>query len=206
MYWNVDQSGWTVLVNEWNTNTQTSDFAAQDWGNGEVPSSQPFQFVGDFNGDGRTDFMYWEVGKAGWTVLLSDWNEVTQTGTFAAEFWGPGGGLGHWSDFTQASTQPFQFVGDFNANQQSGLMYLTDAGWRWASQAFRPRLAFEKTPEGMQLKWPDSAGNYQLQSATQLGGEWQDSSLPVSYDNGENKAIVIGNSSDPEAYYRLESR
>jgi hypothetical protein len=126
MHW-VNGTGWRVLLSE------GSSWTGQDWGKGggtgiwsgyAGASNQPFHFTGDFNGDGKTDFMHWESGE-GWRVLLSTgsgWN---------GSLWGKGGKTGHWSGYSGTSSQPFHFVGDFNADGKTDVMYWESGeGWR----------------------------------------------------------------------------
>ena len=86
MYWS---SGWNMLLGT------GSDFApVQNWGAGggtgywpgyATTSTQSFHFPGDFNGDGKADFMYW---SSGWKMLLS-----TGSGFAPVQDWGAGAGL-----------------------------------------------------------------------------------------------------------------
>lgn len=126
MYWDNPPAGWRVLL------STGSDWVAQNWGTGggtgywpnfASPSNQSFHFTGDFNGDGKTDFMYWE---AGWRVLLS-----TGTG-WTAQNWGTGGGgTGYWPNYnTMSSNQSFHFTGDFNGDGKTDFMYWDNGGWR----------------------------------------------------------------------------
>ena len=90
-----------------------------EWQNGEnvftcsiwSPAGQGSnQMTGDFNGDGKTDFM--QFTDAGWRVLLS-------TGSsFTPSIWSPAG---------QGSNQ---MTGDFNGDGKTDFMQFTDAGWR----------------------------------------------------------------------------
>jgi hypothetical protein len=126
LYWKSNE-GWRVLLNT------GSSWIDQAWGDGgktgywsgfSGTSNQSFHFTGDFNGDNKTDFMYWESGE-GWRVLLSTgsgWN---------GQDWGKGGGTGNWSGFTETSNQPFHFVGDFNGDGKTDFMHRqANVGWR----------------------------------------------------------------------------
>lgn len=123
MYWTV--TGWQVLLNT------GSGWRGQNWGAGgktgywsgyATSSSQQFHFTGDFNGDGKTDFMYWE--PAGWRVLLS-----TGSGWIGQD-WGNGGKVGYWTGFVGNSNQSFHYVGDFNGDGKTDFMYWEPTGWR----------------------------------------------------------------------------
>ncbi len=123
MYWAA--TGWQVLLNK------GSGWITQNWGAGgktgywsgyNTKSSQKFHFTGDFNGDGKTDFMYWEPNN--WRVLLS-----TGSG-WVGQDWGAGGKTGYWSGHTTSSSQSFHFTGDFNADGKTDFMYWEPNNWR----------------------------------------------------------------------------
>ncbi|HEC15254.1 MAG TPA: hypothetical protein ENI99_01560 [Sedimenticola sp.] len=91
------------------------------WPSWSSKSSQSFQFTGDFNGDGITDFMYWDNN---WMVLLG-----TENG-FIAENWGKGGGLGYWPYWNHTGYQSFHFTGDFDGDGKTDFMHFTGTTWR----------------------------------------------------------------------------
>ena len=123
-------SGWQVLKG-----TNNGQFApVENWGYGGgtgyhpgylSSSSQSFHFTGDFNGDGLTDFMYFESAAGGWQLLKS-------TGTTFApvENWGTGGGTGYWPGYAQNTSESFQFTGDFNGDGLTDIMYMEGSGWQ----------------------------------------------------------------------------
>jgi hypothetical protein len=86
------------------------------WGGYSGASSQSFHFTGDFNGDGKTDFMFW--GTGGWNVLLA-----TETGFAPVQMWGTGNSLGYWDGYSGTSSQPFHFTGDFNGDGKTDFMF-----------------------------------------------------------------------------------
>jgi hypothetical protein len=69
-------------------------------------------YVGDFNGDGRSDIMRYVAGESGGEVLLSDGNKFVHTGSWT----GASNGADGW------------YVGDFNGDGRSDIMrYLPNA-------------------------------------------------------------------------------
>lgn len=130
MYWTDPTVGWTLMSRD-----SAGNFVSTNWGKGTGPgywtgyslasNSQTFQFVGDFNGDGRSDIMYWIGPPSGWRVLLSTGSGWTETN------WGNGTGLGYWPGYATApkSSQQFQFTGDFNGDGRTDFMYFAETGW-----------------------------------------------------------------------------
>ncbi|MEW6221225.1 MAG: SpvB/TcaC N-terminal domain-containing protein, partial [Thermodesulfobacteriota bacterium] len=113
-------------------NADAGSFAQTDFGKGEgvgywpdhqSRSYEPFHFTGDFDGDGKTDFMYWvgSRGDSSWRVLLSTGNSFTEV-----DF-----GLGYADVNYQYvyGRQPFHFTGDFNGDGKTDFMYFSDH-WR----------------------------------------------------------------------------
>jgi hypothetical protein len=129
MYWN--NAAWVVLTrgnDGWTANTFGKGSALGYWDGYNTTASQKFHFVGDFNGDGKSDFMYWDSSTpGGWRVLLSNgtgWDD---------QLWGKGSGLGYWNGYNTTSSQPFQFTGDFNGDGKTDFMYWDSSaqgGWR----------------------------------------------------------------------------
>ena len=153
---NASPSGWVILK------STGSSFVAEQWTAGEAHywpfwntgSSQSFHFVGDFNGDGMTDFMYLNnASQAGWVILKS-------TGSsFIAEQWTAGeahywqGWDGQWG----ASSQSFHFVGDFNGDGMSDFMYLNNAspsGWE-ILKSTGSSFVSEQLTTGVAAYWPN---------------------------------------------------
>jgi hypothetical protein len=83
--------------------------------------NEDYQFVGDFNGDGKTDWMYLGPDVTGWFVALS-----TGHGFLEPEPWlpyeGPSG---------PANDQYHQHVADFNGDGTTDFMYFR-GGWHIA--------------------------------------------------------------------------
>lgn len=136
MYWCEEDTepGWRVLLSNgagWDDKYFGHGDKLGYWsGHNKTPiSSQSFQFTGDFNGDGKTDFMYWSEEEKGWRVLLSTgsgWND---------KFFGKGDMKGYWTghDGTPLSSQSFHFTGDFNGDGMTDFMYWSkedEGGWR----------------------------------------------------------------------------
>ena len=117
--------GWHVaLANSTGFDTPTLWLGNNGGPNG-AQTYQPsagYHFVGDFNGDGKSDFLY---NYAGWHVALAN-----GTGFDAPTLW-----LGNNGGPTGAQTyQPstgYHFVGDFNGDGKSDFLY-NYAGWHVA--------------------------------------------------------------------------
>jgi RHS repeat-associated protein len=144
MYWESGK-GWRALLSTgsgWDDKFFGPGTQLGYWKGYTESTGQSFHFAGDFNGDGKTDLMYWESGK-GWRVLLSTgsgWDD---------KFFGPGTQLGHWKGYTESTSQSFHFTGDFNGDGKTDLMYWESAkGWRallstgsgWDDQFFGPGI------------------------------------------------------------------
>ena len=67
--------------------------------------------------------------------------------------------------------------------------------------AVLPALAGELGPDGLMLFWSDSTGDYILQTATRIPGEWTDWKLEI--DNEEGLYSVIVATDEAERYFRL---
>ncbi len=91
------------------------------WLGGDGPTGytwtiEAYQYVGDFNGDGSTDYMYYQDG---WYVALSD-----QNGSFHyPELWLPTDGPSG-----ETVNAQFQYLGDYNGDGNMDYMYYRD-GW-----------------------------------------------------------------------------
>ena len=130
MYWNNAEGGWQVLKS-----TGTSFVTKENFGKGggvgfflgyASASNQSFHYTGDFDGDGRTDFMYWNNAEGGWQVLKS-----TGTSFATKENFGKGGGVGYFADYAGFSSQSFHFTGDFNGDGLTDFMYWNNAEGGW---------------------------------------------------------------------------
>ncbi len=133
MYWGPN--GWNVLLNnglgfdpamDW-APTNNSSYGNTYWAYYNVTDTQAFQFTGDFNGDGKTDFMYW--GPNGWRVMLSNGHGYDPPTDWAPTN-NPSYGNTYWAYYNVTDTQAFQFTGDFNGDGKTDFMYWGSNGWR----------------------------------------------------------------------------
>jgi RHS repeat-associated protein len=112
-----------------------------------------YQFTGDFNGDGKTDYLFF---RAGWWVALSNGN-----GFNAPTVWlgvvSPGGGNTYKLNY--------QFVGDFNGDGRADFMYW-NAGW-WVATANAAGTGFN-TP----VKWVVADGPQGKNNADVAGRQY----------------------------------
>ncbi|GJL61397.1 MAG: hypothetical protein NPIRA04_00510 [Nitrospirales bacterium] len=81
-------------------------------GPGGVTYNQGYQYLGDYNGDGKQDYMYW---RNAWYVALSNGN-----GFNTPIAWFTGQGPSGWPYNASA----YQYVGDFNGDGKHDWMYL----------------------------------------------------------------------------------
>ncbi len=91
--------------------------------NGSQEHSAGYMFTGDFNGDGKTDYM-WNNG--GWQVALSNGN-----GFDAPKYWLPSNGGVNGS---QEHSAGYMFTGDFNGDGKTDYMW-NNGGWQVVTSA-----------------------------------------------------------------------
>ena len=107
-------------------------------------SNQPFHFTGDFNGDGKTDFMYMD---SSWKMLLS-----TGSG-FAGKRIRGTGGAGYWSGYATTSSQSFHFTGDFNGDGKTDFVYMDTprGGWQFLASNTEAPTLFNSANNGLSM-------------------------------------------------------
>ncbi len=137
MYWDGNVGGWWVMLSNGHGFEPKAQWAPNQGqyfsGYYSTGIHQPFQFVGDFNGDGKTDYMYWDGIVGGWWVLTAN---AAGTGFNDKVQWAPNQGQ-YYSGYNIYSSQPFHFVGDFNGDGKMDFMYWNGAqgpGW-WILQS-----------------------------------------------------------------------
>jgi len=133
-------NGWYVAK----SNADGSGFdSATFWLGNSGPGGYTYnpknQFTGDFNGDGKMDFMY--LGSDGWYVALSNGNG----------FETPTRWLENNVSGSQTHNAGYQFVGDFNGDGKMDFMYLGSDGWYVAKSN---GISFEQQP----TRWLDKTG------------------------------------------------
>ncbi|MGD9159118.1 MAG: toxin TcdB middle/N-terminal domain-containing protein, partial [Desulfobacteraceae bacterium] len=120
--------GWYVALSNGNDFNTPSKWLTSNGGPGGCPTINPggsdFQFVGDFNGDGKTDYM-WHYN--GWHVALSNGNGFDTPTTWLANNDGPGGCRTY-----NSSGRLYQFVADFNGDGKSDYMWYQNNFWNVA--------------------------------------------------------------------------
>jgi len=122
--WNYE--GWQVALSTGTSFTPPTGFWLQgNAGVGGRPTTNPgsYNFVGDFNGDGKADFLW---NYEGWQVALSTGTSFTPP----TAFWlGPYVGVGGRP--TQNPGNAYTYVGDFNGDGKTDLMWNYE-GWQVA--------------------------------------------------------------------------
>jgi len=81
------------------------------------PTHPTLQYVADFNGDGRTDYMYRHWPNPNWYVALSNGNGFDAPTVWLYDSDGPSGRTTHPFD------EGYQYVDDFNADGRTDYMY-----------------------------------------------------------------------------------
>jgi V8-like Glu-specific endopeptidase/endonuclease/exonuclease/phosphatase (EEP) superfamily protein YafD len=109
---------WTALANESGQFTGTSWSAGMNWCNHE--GSQ--LFIGDFNGDGRSDMLCHDSAGNKWTALADE------SGQFPGTSWSAGM---NWCNHEGSQL----FIGDFNGDGRSDLLCHDAAGNKWTALA-----------------------------------------------------------------------
>ena len=116
-------TGWNVALSNGEGFDTPETWLLQYGGpNGCLTYNLGFEYVADFNGDGKADYM-WNPGN-GWHVALSNGSGFDTPQTWLTKYGGPGGVLTH--------NLGFQYVADFNGDGKADYMWNPGNGWHVA--------------------------------------------------------------------------
>ncbi len=105
---------------EWTETNNVFDYPAQSLSNTGAPNgntvSYYYQFAADFNGDGKTDYMW---NNSGWYVALSNGSGFDYPTKWLTDTGAPNGNTLNWEH---------DFVSDFNGDDKADYMW-NNAGW-----------------------------------------------------------------------------
>lgn len=142
-----------------------------------------YQYIADFNGDGRDDFMW---NWYGWHVALSNGDGFDPPTTWLAAGASPPG--------IEFSAPSHQFVADFNGDGNADFMWWT-AGWGWYV-ALSNGTTFEAPNRW--LIGTDSPTGVAQQGGFQYVGDFNDDGLDDFMWNWNGWYVALSNGSDFE--------